>query len=77
VPSQDRITHLAAPFKAWSLDDRIALVEELGLFAAYCPGCNCTLGSPYCHPLPEVNADRVQEDGCPSRCLYREEEESE
>jgi hypothetical protein len=73
--SLSRLDYLADTLSDLSFDEKIQLVSELGLYAAYCPGCNCTLGSPECHPLPEINADEIQNTGCPTPCPIDAEED--
>lgn len=51
-----------------TFDQRVDLVYELGLVPAWCPQCWCIVGSPACHPVPEIDPDEVQQDGCPSPC---------
>lgn len=63
---------LAAPLQDLSIDEKALLVQILGLWPAYCPGCLCTLGSPYCHPistsiLSEEDEPQLQMV-CPAPC---------
>ena len=69
MKSNKELEALAEPLKALTIDEKGLLVQMIGLLPAYCPGCNCTLGSPYCHPLPESitfeNDPQMQEE-CPT-----------
>lgn len=69
--SVEALEALAFPLRVrLTFEEKVILAELIGLVPAYCTECNCTLGSPVCHPLPQIvdNDNDPQTTGCPSPC---------
>lgn len=81
MPSYTQLEAIAALFNDFTIDDKALLVELMGLLPAFCQGCNCTLGSPYCHPLPRSVTTPEEEpqlrEICPEPCPYDDEEDDD
>lgn len=67
LPTTARFQELVAEIETWPFADRENLVGQIGLMPGYCPGCNCTLGSPACHAMP-TDPCYASNDECPAPC---------